>query len=264
MDILSVVQRDAPKWTTEEWAQKFRHAVASFGTTLVVMEPWNKPICTTRAWCLWEIFSTVSTESNLLVGYHPTDFDKVGAAAGETMKMFRVFAAIDVSTAECRSKEDRAMILSDITRSMGADAGMATLNRAVRAALRQRAGELPAFKENLRKREEKIEKVVTVQLQGMYIILGAMCCCGMVVAAIRKEKMMMAKAATAKVGPAPEVEAQQQGGGGGRSGDDVEKGREEKEAAGLGRGGGAAVAPLEMVVRSRLPTLTGCACMLLA
>ena len=45
----------------------FKSAVAQIGHTLLVLAPWEAPITLTRAWCLWEIYSTVVVGSKFEV-----------------------------------------------------------------------------------------------------------------------------------------------------------------------------------------------------
>ena len=44
-----------PDW----WFTTFKVAVASIGHTVLVLMPWDDPIPLTRAWCIWEILSTI-------------------------------------------------------------------------------------------------------------------------------------------------------------------------------------------------------------
>jgi hypothetical protein len=41
------------------WTDAFSHAIRSIGRTLLVLQPWSDPIPLKRAWCLWEIYSTL-------------------------------------------------------------------------------------------------------------------------------------------------------------------------------------------------------------
>jgi hypothetical protein len=41
------------------WTDAFSHAIRAVGRTLLVLQPWNDPVPLKRAWCLWEIYSTL-------------------------------------------------------------------------------------------------------------------------------------------------------------------------------------------------------------
>ena len=49
-----------PSW----WSDTFANAIKELGSTLLVLQPWANPLPLTRAWCLWEIFSTLDCASD--------------------------------------------------------------------------------------------------------------------------------------------------------------------------------------------------------
>ena len=51
----------------EWWSTTFRGAIESIGLTLLVLAPWRAPVPLRRAWCIWEIFCTVDTKTELRV-----------------------------------------------------------------------------------------------------------------------------------------------------------------------------------------------------
>jgi len=51
----------------------FREAIASIGRTVLVLEPIQTPIPLTRAWCIWEIWSTIDSHSDLVVVMPPSE-----------------------------------------------------------------------------------------------------------------------------------------------------------------------------------------------
>ena len=51
----------------------FREAIASIGRTVLVLEPIQTPIPLTRAWCIWEIWSTIDSKSDLVVVMPPSE-----------------------------------------------------------------------------------------------------------------------------------------------------------------------------------------------
>ena len=57
-----VIDEHATQSLTQEWWKTtFTECIARIGHTVMVLSPWNAPIPLTRAWCLWEIYSTVKT-----------------------------------------------------------------------------------------------------------------------------------------------------------------------------------------------------------
>ena len=47
------------------WSSTFRQAVKTIGRTLLVLAPWRAPVTLNRAWCIWEVFCTVDTDTEL-------------------------------------------------------------------------------------------------------------------------------------------------------------------------------------------------------
>ena len=55
------------------WCNTFKSNVKTIGHTLLVLSPWKDPIPLTRAWCLFEILSTVQTEAKLTIQLSPSE-----------------------------------------------------------------------------------------------------------------------------------------------------------------------------------------------
>jgi hypothetical protein len=66
-DLFSNNQHLAGNLPFEWWTNTFKSAIKDFGRTVMVLSPWSDPIPFTRAWCLFEIYSTVITESTFEV-----------------------------------------------------------------------------------------------------------------------------------------------------------------------------------------------------
>lgn len=49
-------QHDISSKLFEWFCSTFKDSIASIGTVLQVMTPWNDPMPLKRAWCLWETF----------------------------------------------------------------------------------------------------------------------------------------------------------------------------------------------------------------
>ena len=53
--------------------QRFMQSIADIGHTILVIEPWDEPLPFTRAWCLWEIFSTHVTAARMSLTMNPEE-----------------------------------------------------------------------------------------------------------------------------------------------------------------------------------------------
>ena len=64
-------QHAAAEQSYEWWSSTFSDCIRAVGHTLLVLQPWDDPLPLTRSWCLWEIFSTVSSNTPLDVLLSP-------------------------------------------------------------------------------------------------------------------------------------------------------------------------------------------------
>lgn len=99
----------------EWWSGTFLSAVGDIGHTMLVLSPWDAPIPLTRAWCLWEILSTIKTNSKLTIQLSRsqrslfqsklrTDFEYIKTA----------LCKIDVAKSEAFHVKDRDMIFEAV------------------------------------------------------------------------------------------------------------------------------------------------------
>ena len=49
------------------WSHSFKSAIKDFGRTVMVLAPWQDPVPLQRGWCLFEIYSTIVTQSRFEV-----------------------------------------------------------------------------------------------------------------------------------------------------------------------------------------------------
>lgn len=54
-------------YPSEWWQTSFTEAVGLIGHTALVLTPWHAPVPLRRAWCLWEIYSTLGKQAQLSV-----------------------------------------------------------------------------------------------------------------------------------------------------------------------------------------------------
>ena len=66
LDVCTNSQHDTAYVPFIEWRRKFSTCVAAIGHTLLVL-PWENPILLSRAWCVWEVASTVAERSRLTI-----------------------------------------------------------------------------------------------------------------------------------------------------------------------------------------------------
>jgi hypothetical protein len=74
-DLFSNNQHKASDLPHEWWQTVFKSAIRDLGHTVMVMSPWNDPIPYTRAWCIFEAYCTVITESRFEIAMSAKERD---------------------------------------------------------------------------------------------------------------------------------------------------------------------------------------------
>jgi hypothetical protein len=117
------------------WSTTFKDAIASMGHTVMVLSPWSNPQPLTRAWCLWELYCTVQTDSQFSVCLGQDEVDDFETQLlDDTQIVLDVFSRIDVANAEAGNPADKEMILSAVQETAG---GCQALNGIAMAAMRE-------------------------------------------------------------------------------------------------------------------------------
>jgi hypothetical protein len=70
-DCFSIDEHATQALPQEWWGTTFKEAIALMGHTVMMLSPWDSPQPLTRAWCLWELFCTVSVGARFSVCLGP-------------------------------------------------------------------------------------------------------------------------------------------------------------------------------------------------
>jgi len=135
-DVFTVNQHASLQVPPNWWFTTFKEAVASIGHTVLVLMPWDDPIPLTRAWCIWEILSTIDDGKAKLEICLPAveqeafaDF-LVEEGAGQVIVKT---IGMDVQRAEAWKKEDRDAILNAVKVYPG---GASEVNKRIKDQMR--------------------------------------------------------------------------------------------------------------------------------
>ena len=120
-DVFSVNQHVNVDLDFAWWSYSFKSAIRDFGRTVMVLAPWHDPVPLQRGWCLFEIYSTIVTQSKFEVAMTETSRgaflkDIISDPRGSINKML---AAIDVEKSQCFKPEDRERIFEIVRREVG-------------------------------------------------------------------------------------------------------------------------------------------------
>eukprot|EP01051_Picozoa_sp_SAG22_P003448 SAG22_NODE_168_length_16723_cov_6.542409_2_plen_738_part_00 len=130
-----VDENAAHTYPSEWWQVSFTQAVGTIGHTALVLTPWRSPVPLRRAWCLWEIYSTLSEQAKLSVCMSDAQNKDFNCAlVHEFGSVLESLCLIDAETAEAGSKKDLDMIFAAV-RTL--DGGFHTLNATVLAQMRE-------------------------------------------------------------------------------------------------------------------------------
>ncbi|XRB10325.1 EF-hand domain-containing protein [Pseudoscourfieldia marina] len=135
-DVFTVNQHASLQVPPDWWFTTFKEAVASIGHTVLILMPWDDPIPLTRAWCIWEILSTIDDGKAKLEICLPeveqkafADFLVKKGADKVTVKMI----GMDVQRAEAWKKDDRDAILNAVKVYPG---GASEVNKRIKDQMR--------------------------------------------------------------------------------------------------------------------------------
>ena len=103
---------------------------------MLVLAPWNDPIPMTRAWCLWEIYSTLVAGSQFEIVIAKAEVDGLRAAvlARADDALTKVMVDVDAKKAECFVPADRVQIVAAVDAMEG---GFHRLDVEVKAMMRK-------------------------------------------------------------------------------------------------------------------------------
>lgn len=127
-DVFSNNQHDTSSVPYEWWEGTFKSAIRRIGRTMLIIHPWNNPIPLTRAWCLFEIFCSVDSNSEfdiaMTVDQYTNFLDMLVHDYDSVMKMI---AVVDLGQSQSYLPLDRERILKVVAEGVG----IQTLNKIV-------------------------------------------------------------------------------------------------------------------------------------
>lgn len=122
-DLFSNNQHAAADLDFHWWSTTFKSAIEQFGRTVLILHPWSDPIPLTRAWCLFEIYCTATTNSIFEVAMSRTDrtaFVK-SIVSDCQQQVNRMLSVVNVERSEAFNDADRRRIFEVVAASIGFD-----------------------------------------------------------------------------------------------------------------------------------------------
>eukprot|EP00732_Lithocolla_globosa_P002077 Lithocolla_globosa_v1_NODE_1242_length_2746_cov_3.366035.p2 type:complete len:231 gc:universal NODE_1242_length_2746_cov_3.366035:1460-768(-) len=141
----------------------FKTAIQQFGRTVIILSPWNNPLPLTRVWCLWEIYSTASTNTTFEVAMPDEEQQNfLNALALDFGQINAMLTRVDIRNSEAWKEEDKERIF-EVVKAM---VGFTKLNQLIFNHLRQWL--LGSARQELEHRHQEIqekEKILSKQEQ---------------------------------------------------------------------------------------------------
>ena len=135
IDVLLNDQWNATDLSFDWWTNTFASAVGEIGHTLVVLSSWDATNHWDRAWCVFEIFCTITKKSKLTVQFSSTQqIAFVETLRNDYDRIMHVLCNIDLRQSETWNPKDREMIFAAIEQEEG---GFDGLNDIVCAEMRE-------------------------------------------------------------------------------------------------------------------------------
>jgi tetratricopeptide (TPR) repeat protein len=129
LDLFSTSQHSTFSKPPEWWQQTFISAIGRMGQMVMVMTPWDSPVCLTRAWCLIELYACRSSGSSFGVAFPPAErarfLQQITYRSGA---FYDMLGKVSTEKSECSREEDRQRIFAAVR---GLDGGFSGLDRSV-------------------------------------------------------------------------------------------------------------------------------------
>eukprot|EP00939_MAST-03C_sp_MAST-3C-sp1_P003735 g3735.t1 len=122
-DVFVEDQNNSFQKSPDYWYTSFKQAIGHIGHTLLVLSPWSAPVALSRSWCVWEIYSTIATKSELYIAMpsrQTNSFRK--ALCRHSSCIVQALSNVDAKHAEAFCAKAQARILRTIENSVGVSA----------------------------------------------------------------------------------------------------------------------------------------------
>jgi len=129
LDLISTSQHATLDRPPEWWQQTFCSAIGRMGQMVMVMTPWDNPICLTRAWCLIELYACRSSGSHFGVALPPSERERfLSEIVHRGGAFYNMLSRVSTAKSECSRDSDKQRIFAAVEKL---DGGFAGLDRGV-------------------------------------------------------------------------------------------------------------------------------------
>jgi len=163
-DLFSNNQHIAVDLDFHWWCATFKSAINDMKHTVMIFSPWNDPIPLTRAWCLFELYCTIDTNSKFEVAVSMKEQTRfISDVRHDITVIINMIGAVNVKRSEAWNPEDKKRIFDVVDQTVGFDA----INKMIFELLREWVVHITLEFINQEK-EEMIKNELTVILAELY------------------------------------------------------------------------------------------------
>jgi tetratricopeptide (TPR) repeat protein len=132
-DLFSNNQHIGPTLDFSWWTTTFKSAIASFKRTVLILAPWENPIPLTRAWCLYEIFCTIETQSTFEIAMCEAEESSfIRTIVKDFDSISQMMATVDARKSTAWNIADKERIFEVVSSTVGFDAVNSSVFRLLR------------------------------------------------------------------------------------------------------------------------------------
>ena len=125
LDLLSTSQHATFDKPPEWWQETFCSAIGRMGQMVMVMTPWDNPICLSRAWCLIELHACRSSGSRLGVALPPSERSRfIAEIVAKSKAYYDMLGRVNTAKSECSRETDKQRIFAAVEALEGGFAGL--------------------------------------------------------------------------------------------------------------------------------------------
>ncbi|OQR92317.1 mbre TPR repeat protein [Achlya hypogyna] len=117
-DLFCNSQHDTSVKPFSWWTSIFRSSIGAIQNVVMVLLPWDRPIPLTRAWCVFEVFSAVSTNSSFHVAMTQAETNRF-ADQVSVSAFYDMLGHVKSAACEAFKLEDKAAICTAIEQTVG-------------------------------------------------------------------------------------------------------------------------------------------------
>ena len=136
VDLFANDQNSVASKDFDWFSSTFRNSIKSIGQVLLVLAPWDDPMPVKRAWCLFEIATSINSEEVKFMANLPFSEIRNLIPAMEKSRdcLIQALSDIQAENAEAASQEDKQLIFEVIQKT---DGGFEHVNEQVKKILRE-------------------------------------------------------------------------------------------------------------------------------